>query len=51
MLVGEFYPDRLCSVLERILSARDPNIEVRVKLVLKEEFRESEKSSNDNETA
>lgn len=37
MMHGTLNTDRLCKVLEQILSQRDPNIEVLVKVVSEEE--------------
>jgi hypothetical protein len=46
MMYGKLNPDRLCRVIEQILSERDENVEVRVTLTSKEEAEEIEKQMN-----
>ncbi len=47
MMYGKVNPDRICRVLEKILSERDPNIEVKVRLVSQSEADEIKKSLNE----
>jgi hypothetical protein len=37
MMHGEINPDIFCRVIERIMSERDPNVEVKVKLIPRSE--------------
>jgi Ser-tRNA(Ala) deacylase AlaX len=44
MMHGKFNPDLFCKLIERILSERDENIEVKVKLITEEEAEELKKA-------
>jgi molybdopterin biosynthesis enzyme MoaB len=45
MMHGEINEDRLCRVIEQILSERDSNIEVKVRIIPKEDAEEIHKST------
>lgn len=51
MMHGTINLDRLCRVIEQILSERDENVEVKVRFITKEEYEKSLITKPDDKTA